>query len=358
MNILHIVYAHTWGGGEQYVYDFCREEKHFGHKNIVVLDKKQLHMAKRFGEVAQVFCFPLTGIRKFLIWERYLKLIDNYNINILNCHSGTMAFVCGILRKMRRELRLVIYKHNARANRKDFYHRWIQKVADAFVCVSGLVYTLQTSTSYKQYRDKFRLIHNGIDSSSLEYKERKCPHTVLRVGYAGRIVENKGVKVLLEAVKIINKHYSLPCKLYLAGSGKPTFEMQCKNFIRQNNLSCYWQTFAPTNKSIFYNEIDIFVLPSLVKESFGLALCEAMYSGVPVVTTNNGAQKEIVENYISGLLVKPNNPIEIAQKIMEITRNPSKYQQMSKAGHLRIKNNFTVRIMVDKLNQLFAQISK
>ena len=357
MNILHIVYAHTWGGGEQYVYDFCQEEKRLGHKNIVVLDKKQLHMGKRFEEVAQVFFFPLKGIGKFLVWRKYLELIDDYHINILNCHSGTMVFVCGILKKLRRKLRLVIYKHNVTANRKDFYHHWVQKVADAFVCVSGLVYTLQSSTAYKQYRTKFHLIYNGINTSLLEPKKRTL-HSVLRVGYAGRIVENKGIKVLLEAIKIINKHYSLPCELYLAGQGKLAFEMQCKNFIRQNNLSCHWQTFGTTNKSNFYNEIDIFVLPSLVKESFGLALCEAMYSGIPVITTNNGAQGEIVENYISGLLVRPNNATEIAQKIMEITRNPVKYQQMSQAGHSRIKNNFTVEIMTNKLNQLFAEISK
>ena len=358
MNILHVVYAHTWGGGEQYVYDFCREEKRLGHKNFVVLDKKQTHMGKRFEEVAQVFFFPLRGVGKFLIWKKYFGLIDDYNIHILNCHSGTMTFVCGILRKMRRDIRLVIYKHNVKANRKDFYHRWIQKVADAFVCVSGLVYTLQSNASYKRYRTKFHLIYNGIDTSLLEPQKGRTFHTVLRVGYAGRIVKNKGVNVLLEAIKIINTRYSLPCELYLAGRGKPSFEMQCKNFIQQNNLTCHWQTFDSTNKSNFYNEIDIFVLPSLVKESFGLALCEAMYSGIPVITTDNGAQGEIVENYISGLLVKPNNATEIAQKIVEIIRNPVKYQQVSQAGCLRIKNNFTVEIMISKINKLFAEISK
>ena len=346
------------GGGEQYVYDCCREEKRLGHKNFVILDARQSHLAKRFEQEAQVCFLPLSGIKKFLIWKKYLQLIDDHHIDILNCHSGAMAFVCGLLKKLRPQLCLVVYKHNVKVNRKDFYHRWLQKAADAFVCVSGLVYTLQTSTAYKQYRDKFRLIHNGIDPSSLEYKERKRPHTVLRVGYAGRIVEDKGIKVLLEAIKITTQRYGIPCELYLAGHGDPAFETQCNNFIRQNKLTCYRQTFGPTSKAGFYNEIDLFVLPSLVRESFGLALCEAMYSAIPVITTNSGAQEEIVQNYTNGLLVEPHHPEEIAQKIAEIMQNPALYQQLSRGGHERIKNNFTVEVMVRKLNQLFTEIAK
>lgn len=54
MNLLHIVYAKVWGGGEQYVYTLCKEEKARGHRNIVVLDKKQKKMMAKFQEVATV----------------------------------------------------------------------------------------------------------------------------------------------------------------------------------------------------------------------------------------------------------------------------------------------------------------
>lgn len=62
MNILHIVYAKVWGGGEQYVYNFCREEKRLGHKNMVVFDAAQRQVLGRLQDVADVKYAPLRGV--------------------------------------------------------------------------------------------------------------------------------------------------------------------------------------------------------------------------------------------------------------------------------------------------------
>ena len=63
------------------------------------------------------------------------------------------------------------------------------------------------------------------------------------------------------------------------------------------------------------NACDVFVLPSL-RESFGVVQIEAMACGKPVVATYNGGSEEIITSDDYGLLVKPTNPEELAEKIL------------------------------------------
>lgn len=360
MNLLHIVYAKVWGGGEQYVYTLCKEEKARGHHNIVVLDKKQKKMMAKFQEVATVCPISLHGVNRFFTVPAFLKLLDEFKVDILNCHSGTMVPICALIKAFKPAVKWVIYRHNVTPNGKDFYHRAIQQKADAFVCVSQLVYNLQKQTAFPKFADKFHLIYNGIDMARFHKRPRSsAPQNPVKIGYAGRMVENKGILVLLQAVKMLNQEQHLPCHLYLAASSQTAFTQKCQDFVEKNGLSEFYHLLNDVkDMGQFYDEIDFFVLPTLARESFGLVLCEAMYSGVPTISTNNGAQGEIIENGMSGVLVSPNDAAAIAQNIKNLVADPAKYQQISLAGNKRVEEKFTLTVMTDKLNNLFEQLLK
>lgn len=357
MNIMHIVYAKLWGGAEQYVYNFCKEEKRRGYHNIIMADIQQPKAADKFKETAITHSINLHGIRKWFSLKTALQLVDEHHVNILNCHSGTMAPLCIALKLLRPHLKLVIYRHNTTPNRKDWYHRYLQKKTDAFVCVSKLVYDLQYETAYEAYKSKFHLIYNGIDTTRLHNLPHKS-HQPIRIGYAGRLVQDKGILVLLQAVKILTDQYKIPCELHLAGTADPVFKEKCMNFITTNKLEtcCHFLQFVE-DISTFYERIDLFVLPSLVKESFGFVLCEAMYSGLPVISTNNGAQPEIL-GHENELLIEPNNATALAKQIALLATDEEKYQYFSAAGHKRIKENFTLELSIDKMNELYRTLKK
>lgn len=357
MNIAHMVYAKCWGGGEQYVYNFCKEEKLLGHKNIVIVDNKQKNIRNKFKEVSIVPDIPMRGIERFIALRNYLKIIDEYHIDVLNCHSGTLSYICAILKILRPNLKLVVYKHNLKASKRDFYHRWLYSKIDAIICVSKLVYKLQLESAYFKNVNKYHLIYNGIDTSLFKNKEDYFPDKPIKIGYAGRIIENKGILILLEALDILNKKYNFPCELYLAGEGEKDFLEKCNKMIINRGLESkyHYQNFLE-NMSNFYQNIDIFVLPSIVRESFGLVLCEAMYSGVPVISTNSGAQNEIIDDGINGFIINPNDAYGISQKIIMLSENCDKYRNISKAGHLKVKENFTIEIMIKKINILFSNL--
>jgi len=358
MNILHIVYAKMWGGGEQYVYDFCKAGQVYAHQNHIALDPHQTDMIAKFSTVAKTHPVALQGISKYFVCKKLLRLIDSEKIDILVCHSGTMAALCGVVKNLRPQIKLVVYRHNVTPNKKDLYHTWLQRKADLFICVSKLVYDLQIKTAHKEYVSKFQLVYNGIDTSVLTPRDfNYTPKPTFKIGYAGRIVENKGILVLIDALKRLRGQYDLDCELSLAGKIDKSFAEKYETHVKNSGMASFIR--GPqfyTDMSSFYKDIDVFVLPTLAQESFGLVLCEAMYSGVPSIATSHGAPTEIIQDKVSGLLVPANHARSLAEQISFLLTHPEQYRAIAQAGHQTVQTRFTTQIMMDKIHQLFTNL--
>ena len=107
---------------------------------------------------------------------------------------------------------------------------------------------------------------------------------------------------------------------------------------------------------LFYKGLDLFVLPSVVKESFGLVLCEAMYCGVPVITTNSGAQEEIITNEVDGVIIEPKDA-EVLQNNMEnIYRDYDKYLKMADEAKTKVQQKFSVQSCVVNLMKIYNKL--
>ena len=91
----------------------------------------------------------------------------------------------------------------------------------------------------------------------------------VRIGYAGRIVQNKGINVLLEAVQ------KLPISLDLVIAGNYNSPYG-ERIIAKFSGSRIHFVGEMEDFGEFYRNIDIFVAPSIVPEAFGLSICEAM----------------------------------------------------------------------------------
>lgn len=97
---------------------------------------------------------------------------------------------------------------------------------------------------------------------------------------------------------------------------------------------------------------DIFVLSSL-SEGMPLSIMEAMASGLPVVATNVGGVSELVIDGETGLLVPPRMPKLLAEKIRLLMNNEALRNTMGLKGQVRVKDNFTFEIMVEKTEAVY-----
>lgn len=137
--------------------------------------------------------------------------------------------------------------------------------------------------------------------------------TVLTV--AG-IEPRKGLDVLVKAVSLLPKEI----KVIIKGSIRDnTYMNKLMNMIRmlgiEDRVTFITDIVNYDNLVSYYRSADIFVLPSR-EESLGVVILEALHCGVPVIATSVGGIPEMIENGVNGILVKPDDPKELADSIV------------------------------------------
>lgn len=171
-------------------------------------------------------------------------------------------------------------------------------------------------------------------------------HKPLRILYIGRLVPEKGIQFLLEAVACIS--YEIRFELWIVGSGS----FKSYLMIKANKLGIMsnirWFGWIPWGEKLFklMRKADLLILPSLT-EGLGLVLIEAMSQSLPVIATRVGGIPEIVKDGKSGILIKPSDSLAIAQAIHKISTDMELRQKLI-VGGWRIAENNTVETQTGK----------
>lgn len=355
MSILNVVGAKVWGGGEQYVYDMC-DELHRRHiPSFVLVDASNHELQERFEQVAEVLTGNLYSCKGFTSILSIARQIKEQNITVIQCHSGKYILLCIALKRLT-GAKLVFYKHNVVKAKTDMYHRWIQSEVDAFICVSQKVYDAQIIPSIAS---KYHLVYNGVNTHRfpvLSDSNSSISNKPFIVGYAGRIIENKGIFELLDAIRVIHTN-TKDIRLVICGDGKPNDIERMNCYINQHQMAEYVQYVGfQKDMNQWYRSIHCLVAPSKVQEAFGLVLCEAMYCKVPVITSTSGAQAEIIENGVCGVLIDTVNSESISEAIQGLMNNDALRTSIIEQGYTRVESTFTIAKMVDSIDKIVRNL--
>lgn len=346
--IINIIESSVWGGMEQYAYDMSEELKRQGIEPFILTDGWKPDFVKRYNEVATVFAFKIRKSKWFFCLNQLATLIRQHHIDTILCHSGKYIFLSILLKKMT-GIKVIFFKHNVLPAKTDMYHRWIQNQVDAFVCVSKCVYDAQI---VKGKEDKYHLIYNGINTHRFPDKPIENPHDRFVVGYAGRIGTDKGAIELLDAIKYL---YELekPIELHMCGEVSENSKDIIHTYIHNNHMESYVSILGFQNDmNQFYKSINCLVVPSKIREAFGLVICESMYCKTPVITSNSGAQEEIIMNGENGIIIDTVDYKNIADSITYLMDNPLEYQKIISNGYDRVISMFTIEKMVESIINL------
>ena len=215
--------------------------------------------------------------------------------------------------------------------------------------------------------EKIVTIHHGIDADSfrgeaagnirneLGISEKKKIVTVI-----GRISYWKGQEYLIKGIPKIIKQYPDSIFLFVGDTlfGERAVKQKLEELIRDEELTDYcimtgWRRDIPD----ILKETDILVHTSSQPEPFGLVLLEGMVMGKPIVATNAGGVPEIIADRVTGILVKPADANAIADAVIYILSNPEIGRKMGRAGQERVERLFDVKMMVKKIENVYAEIS-
>jgi len=103
------------------------------------------------------------------------------------------------------------------------------------------------------------------------------------------------------------------------------------------------------------NMLDVFVLPSKIRESFGMVLVEAMACGIPVIGSNIGGIPEIIKDSFNGYLFEPGNEKDLTDKLSKILSDEKLRKQLSANALKTVENRFTVEKMIEEIEEALTK---
>jgi glycosyltransferase involved in cell wall biosynthesis len=172
----------------------------------------------------------------------------------------------------------------------------------------------------KRYNPNTSSIPNGYGPDFKPMEMQRCrqqlhlPKDKKVIFSLGALIERKGFNYLIDAMKLVSEERKdVVC--YIGGSG-PLKDALNRQIEDSNLTSCIKLVgFIPDELlPIWMNACDLFVLPSLA-ESFGIVQIEALACGKPVVSARNSGSEEVIASEEYGLLAKPADPSDLAEKI-------------------------------------------
>lgn len=314
---------------------------------------------------------PIGIIRYIFNYIKTSNIIKKYclNNNIDVIHINTLAVLEGIYLRKKLKKPLVWHVHEIIKSPKiisKFLSYCVSKNSDKVVAVSNAVKEHLIASGYFKNKS-IDVIYNGIDNSifnpnnDYQYllQELDIPKNSIVVGMVGRINAWKGQTDFLVAIdKILKKYdnvYALIIGSAYTGQEWRVEELKKTISINENKDRIKLLDFRNDVKN-FYCLFDVFVLPSILPEPFGLVVAEAMASATPVVAYNHGGASEIIEDGKDGFLVDPCNTGALFKSIDDLISSPEKMKQMGEIAIEHQKKCFSISSYVSNFEILYEKV--
>jgi glycosyltransferase involved in cell wall biosynthesis len=192
--------------------------------------------------------------------------------------------------------------------------------------------------------DQVCVIPNGIGLEGFEPRRREPAGPV--IGYLARMVEGKGLGLLVDAFILLKKRGRFPqARLRCAGamtSGDAAYVARLRKKLaaaRCETAVEFLPNVTREEKIAFLQGLTVFSVPATYSEAFGLYVLEAMAAGVPVSQPRASAFPEIVLAAGGGVLHEPGDPESLADSWEMLLANPAKARELGRKGRAAVENS-------------------
>ncbi len=299
--------------------------------------------------------------------------LDSRRVDLIHSHKYKATFYALLARHGRgadgprgRRIPVVTTYHNW------LYDTWALRVYAAVdqrlarFCDAAVAVSAPIENTLKRYVAPTRLwrVGNGVDV------ERFCPlveqeRTALRsamgwngkrlLGFVGRLVRDKGISYLIDALSELPSDACPPWHLVLIGDGPERSAIEAQVVLRglQAHVSLLGNR---SDVARLYPTFDLFALPSLV-EAFPMVVVEAMACGIPVLATAVGDVAAIVEDEITGQVVAPADAVALREALARLLfAEPKRLRSMGAAARERAVDLFSARQMAHKYTEIYQSV--
>lgn len=369
--ILYIITKANWGGAQKYVFDLASEMNDY---EIVVAYGKPFGELDRKLKQSNIKTIEINGlgrninlIKELKVVKTLWRILKQEKPDIIHLNSSKIGVLGSLIGRMAGINKIIFTAHGWAFNED---RNWFSKIILKFLSWLTLILSHKTVViNQKEYNqvihwpfittNKLNLIYNGIRPINFLNKQeaRQKLSTEIKgndivVGTISELHKNKGLRYAIEGFTLaVKKNPQL--KFIIIGEGEKRESLEKE--IQKNNLTDkIFLAGKIESASQYIKAFDIFLLSSL-KEGLPFVLLEAGLAKLPVIATEIGGIPEIIENNVSGILIKEKSPDEIKTAIEELTENTEKRQGYGKNLKLVIEEQFSFEEMSEETKKLYFE---
>lgn len=358
MNTLQIVPNKGWGGGEKYVWELSRSLSEAGHNVNVIIPPCEILAEKFVGLNTHTLRFrgpyDLRAIRRLTGWVR------EQHIEVIHTHLFKHAMAALLARKLYGlNVKVVMTRHLCRPAKTGLHYPWLYSHVDRLIFVSEQAKETFLSTHPKIDSDRITVIHNGVRPDNISpainlREEIGIGAEGFIVGFAGTIMAVKGVEFILDLAE--NLRRTTPEIVFaLAGKtqeGKEEYLTYLKEEVVRRGLQEQVRFVGFVDHVIeFFRQADAVIVPTLIPESFGMVVIEAMIARKPILFTRNTPAEVITPE--EGILIDPQDIQECCRQIRELSQNPDMQERLAENGYRRWETRFTYDRFLNRILDVY-----
>ena len=339
---------------------------------------------KEFEKDGQVFVHRVTNYPinannlidwvmqlNFCMVEKAADVIKEYGkFNVIHAHDWLVAYAARTLKRTYK-IPLVATIHATESGRNKGIHNksqgyindveWMLTYEASDVICNSMYMKNEIRNLFGKPVESIHVVPNGINVNKFEGKERDwefrrnyAADYEKIIFFAGRIVNEKGIQVLLNAAPKILASYP-NVKFVIAGRGPCLDELKGLTEYLGLSQKVYFTGYLNDEQiTKMYKAIDIATFPSLY-EPFGIVALEGMLAGAATVVSDAGGLNEIVSHRIDGMKSYAGNPNSLADSILECLYDETLCKQMAAKAHEKVVKEFNWETISKKTMDVYKE---
>lgn len=356
--------AEKIAGGEKYVLYLASALRNNGHQIFIapLRNSELADKSKQLGFETLEIPYGLHG-KEFNAIRILYQNIRTKKIDIIHSNSGLDRTIAAYAGRITGALNFTTI-HSCLSIRNNFMHAFRNKfLLDHFTPVGNSIRKILTDID-KIPSEKITVVNIGIPRYETIFnpegrqkirEQLKIPTEQIVLGTLSRLVEFKGHKFLLRAVKEL-QNQGKNFVLLIAGDGPLKNDLMDET----NMLGISDRVFFlghRTDISDLLSSMDIFVQPSkdFGGETFPVAILEALSIGLPVVASEVGDLSTLV-NETNGILTNPEDVQQLSALLNSLISNKGRIIELGKNSRKKFESEFTVEIMTERMEKVYNRV--
>ncbi|WP_347488638.1 1,4-alpha-glucan branching protein domain-containing protein [Desulfoscipio sp. XC116] len=286
-------------------------------------------MLELSGKLAEVFGpFDLVHAHDWLVGEAGGQICNRMNLPLVaTIHATEYGRNQGLHSDLQKHIHSLEQKLTERA---------------ALIIGCSRYMSQEIARLFNQPADKIIVIPNGVEPENILPEREKAPSENSReksIVFLGRLVPEKGVQVLIEALPLVMQKAG-PVRLLIAGKGP--YQSDLADLAQRLDVAGQVSFVGFVNdhaRNELLGRSDVAVFPSLY-EPFGIVALEAMAAGIPVVVSETGGLRDIIEHGVDGYCAPPGDAAMLAHYIAELLNNPELAQHFTRRARRNVAVKF------------------